>query len=189
MSQAHLLRQSLVGFALAYALACSCLAIADTAWTTWQDPNGRLVFRYPSAWTFTQMQSANEDGVRVAVGPAAFECQIWSLLRPSTAAASAEVVHNRYTQPVTDNEWIETVAALNYFRGGVSITAHSVDTSGAWPIQHVTLQSPDHVVRGSLQGRPGRELISLCLSFDGQDRSETFDAVERGLDVAPAPRQ
>jgi hypothetical protein len=185
MSKAHFPKRSPFALAFACALACSCFAFADVSWTTWRDPNGRLIFQYPSPWTFTQMQSANDDGVRVAVGPAAFECQIWSLPRPSTSTASIDEVRRRYIQPITDNEWIETVAALNYFRGGVAITAHSVDLSGPWPIQRVTLQSPEHLVRGSLQGRPGRELISLCLSFDGQDRSDAFAAIERSLDAPP----
>ncbi len=161
----------------------------EIGWSTWTDPTGQLSFQYPTGWYVNPMRSQTEGAVRVSVGAGDYECQIWSLPRANSASASPDAVRQRYSQPIEDSAWVEIVSPLREFEGGVTVEQQGVDTSGAWPVQRVRLPSPEHQARGTIQGRPGRELISLCLSFDGQDRNETFERIERSVGLpgdAPA---
>lgn len=180
-------------FALAATIAMGAMAGATNAqqsMDTFHDPQGRLTFSYPHGWTFRERPSETDGAVRVFAGSGDFECQVWSLPTPSTAHDTAEASKQRYTRPRTAKQWQDMVAPLPAFSGAeVQVTDQSVDASGAWPVERVTLHGGGQDVRGTFQGRPGLELLSLCASFDGQDRTTIFTQIEASIDggnTAPA---
>lgn len=112
-----------------------------------------------------------------------FECQVWSLPTPTTMHDSADQNQQRCTHGHTNKQWQKMVAPLHYFSGDdVRATDQSVNTAGPWAVEHVTLRGGARAVRGAFQGRPGLELLSLCASFYGQDRSATFAQIEASID-------
>lgn len=168
---------------LAMVALASAAVAQDGGWATWTDPTHQLTFRYPVGWTVRQQESQIEGAVRVFAGAGDYECQVWSLPHPASASAPAAAVRERYTPPISDSAWSEIAGGLPDFRNRLTIRQDGVDTSGSWPIQHVSLVAGDHHGRGTIQGRPGRELISICQSYDNQDRTETFAAIEKSIGV------
>jgi hypothetical protein len=171
--------------AIAAAVAIALLsgaAFAQEGFTTWIDSTGQLSFRYPMGWTARQMESQTAGAIRVFVGAGDYECQIWRLPHPQSANAPADAVRQRYTTPIAATEWGNIVGALPDFRNGATASDVTVDTSGAWPTQHATVRADDHEARVTLQGRPGLELITLCQSFDTQDRTTIFNQIAASVD-------
>jgi hypothetical protein len=165
--------------------ALAPLAASAQTSVTWSDPTGRLSFSHPSDWPVNITTSSEPGAVRVFVGPADAECQIWALPKAATASDAPDTVKQRYIRQASDRFWLETVEPLSYFRGGqVRVSNQSVNASGEWPVQHVTLTGSEHQVRGTLTGRPGVEYISLCLSFDSQDRGQIFARIENSIGPA-----
>lgn len=175
-----MLRSIIVSFFASCVLVGAAFAQADN-WSTWTDPGNQLRVDHPTAWYVHPMTSLTEGAVRVSVGAADYECQVWSLPRASSATANAEAVRARYARPISEADWTEIAGGLPEFRRGLTVTQQGVDASGAWPLQHVSLVSTEHQARGTIQGRPGRELISICLSYDGQDRTPIFERIERSI--------
>lgn len=164
-------------------IALVTAAHAQEQFTRWTHPTGQLSFEHPSTWRVSEMTSQTEGALRVLVGAADFECQIWRLPRPQTASISADEVRQRYSRPLADNKWTELVAPLREFQDAPAASNINVDTSGSWPTQHALVRSTEHEARVSIQGRPGFELISLCQSFDTQDRAAVFDQIARSVDA------
>jgi hypothetical protein len=129
------------------------------------------------------MTSQTEGALRVLVGAADFECQIWRLPIASTASQSDDQVRQRYSRALAEAKWTELVAPLREFQETPAASDISVDTTGAWPTQHAVVQSGEHQARVSIQGRPGFELIGLCQSFDDQDRSAVFNQIAASVDA------
>lgn len=155
----------------------SGVAFAQEDFTSWTDPTGALSFRYPSGWTARQQESQTPGAIRVFVGAGDYECQIWRLPHPQSANAPPDAVRQRYTTPIAVTEWTNIVGALPEFRSGATASDISVDTTGPWPTQHAVVHAGDHEARVTLQGRPGLELITLCQSFDSQDRTAIFNEI------------
>lgn len=173
---------------IAVALASIALvsaAYAQEQFTRWTHPSGQLSFEHPQGWHVNEMRSQTVGALRVLVGAADFECQIWRLPIASTASQSADQVRQRYSRALAESKWTELVAPLNEFRDAPAASDISVDTTVAWPTQHAVVRSGEHQARVSIQGRPGFELISLCQSFDAEDRRAVFDRIAGSVD-APA---
>ena len=169
--------------ASAFVLGLSALimpAAAQENFATFQSSDGRLAFRYPSTWQMHAMPTSDGD-IRVFAGSGDYECQVWAITKASSANASAGAVRQAYTNVLSAEQWTHMVEPLSMFQGGVSVGERSVDTNGAWPVQHVALSSPTNQARGTLQGRPGLELMSLCTSYDDQVRSAQFTAIENSI--------
>lgn len=173
-------------FAVSIAFAFAAFALpaqAQQTAGTFLDPGGRLTFSYPAGWTVQVLPSDNAGAVRAFAGSADFECQVWSLPTPGTADDSADVSRQRYSRPRTTAQWREMVASLPSFSGDdVQVTDQRIDEGRTWPIEHVVLHGGGQAMRGTFQGRPGLELLSLCMSFDGQDRDDVFAQIEASID-------
>ncbi|HVV32002.1 MAG TPA: hypothetical protein VHC73_02145 [Vitreimonas sp.] len=179
-------RNLLVATTAAATLASA--AYAQQSADTWRDPQGRLEVTFPHGWTVRERESKTAGAVRVFGGSGDFECQVWSLPTPETAHDTPENSKQRYARARTAEQWQNMVAPLNYFPSGqIQVSDQTVDTSGAWSVEHVTLTGGAQTVRGTFQGRPGLELLSLCASFDDQDRNATFAQIERSIDGAALP--
>lgn len=174
-------KQTAAGLVLAGALIATA-AGGQEAWSHWADPGGRLAFEYPSTWQVAPQTTQTPNSIRLYVGQADFGCQVWYLPHEQSAGKSADEVRQRYTRPLPEADWVATFASLREFRTGAAASNVSVDTSGPWPTQHAHLQAGDHAASASLQGRPGFELISLCMSYDDQDRSPTYERIVASLD-------
>ena len=159
----------------------SGMASAQEQFTRWVHPSGQLSFEHPAGWHVNEMRSQTEGALRVMVGAADFECQIWRLPRAQTATLSASEVRQRYSRALAADKWTDLVAPLPEFRDAPTASDISVDTTATWPTQHAVVRSGAHEARASIQGRPGFELISLCQSFDTQDRSAVFDQIARSV--------
>lgn len=160
-------------------------AFAQDNFTTWTDPGHRLMFRYPSDWQVTEMRSANDGAMRVYAGKGDFGCQIWLLPRSQTASWAPIRVIQHYTAPLPAGTWTQTFAGLPDLQGDLTASDIVVDSAGQWPTQHATLRAGNAEATATLQGRPGFELISLCQSFDGQDRAATFSRLGASIDIPP----
>ncbi len=164
-------------------IALAGAAVAQEQFARWTHPSRQLSFEHPAGWHVNEMRSQTEGALRVLVGAADFECQIWRLPWPQTASLSADQVRQRYARALAEDKWTELVAQLTEFRDAPAASDISVDATSAWPTQHAIVRSGAHEARASIQGRPGFELISLCQSFDDQDRSAIFDRIARSVDA------
>lgn len=158
-------------------------AFAQEQFTRWTHPSGQLSFEHPAGWHVNEMRSQTEGALRVLVGAADFECQVWRLPRPQTAALSADEIRQRYSRALAADKWTDLVAPLSEFRDAPAASGITVETTAAWPTQHAIVRSGEHEARVSIQGRVGVELISLCQSFDDQDRSSVFDQIAQSVDA------
>lgn len=173
----------MISAALLISVLLSAGAFAQEQFTRWTHPSGQLSFEHPSGWHVTEMRSHTEGALRILVGAADFECQIWRLPRPQTAALSADEVRQRYSRALAADKWTDLVAPLTEFLDARVASNISVDTSMAWPTQHAIVRSGEHEARVSIQGRPGFELISLCQSFDANERSAVFNQIAGSVDA------
>lgn len=162
------------------ALLGSGVASADT----WTDPNGRLTFEQPRGWS-TQVRRGPEGMTAIVTGTADQECQIISQPNAQTAARSPEAVR----AAVANDEQFgiaQWVGIANGWRSlfpdnSASVLSRSSETNGAWPIQRAEIQSPERLVHGALQMRPGFDIVAMCMTYSGADATSTYDAVIRSI--------
>jgi hypothetical protein len=169
--------------AILASLLLSGIAVAQEQFTRWADPAGRMSFEHPTGWHVNQMQSQTEGALRMLVGAADFECQIWRLPRSQTVAQSPDQVRQRYGRALSASVWTELVAPLREFQDAPAASDIRVDTATVWPTQHAVVRSGEHAAQVTLQGRPGFELITLCQSFDTVDRSAAFERIASSVDA------
>jgi hypothetical protein len=173
----------LIAVALLASALFSGVAFAQQQFTRWTHASGQLSFEHPAGWHVNEMRSQTEGALRVLVGAADFECQIWRLPRPSTSSQPEDQVRQHYSRALPANTWTDLVAPLSELRDAPTASEISVDTAEAWPTQHAIVRSGEHEARVSIQGRMGFELISLCQSFDTQDRSGVFDRIAGSVEA------
>jgi hypothetical protein len=173
----------LIAVVLFASVLLSGATFAQEHFTRWTHAGGQLTFEHPSGWNVNEMRSQTEGALRIMVGAANFECQIWRLPRPQTASISPDEVRQRYLRALAVDKWTDLVAPLSEFRDAPAAWDITVDTTLVWPTQHAIVRSGEHEARVSIQGRPGFELISLCQSFDTQDRSAVFDRITASVDA------
>lgn len=162
------------------------VASAQDNFATWIDPTNSLTFRYPTNWQVTPQRSANDGAIRLWVGQGDFGCQVWRLPRPQTVSWPEERIRQQYSRPLSEVTWTQTFGGLPDLRGTLIVSDISVDTATSWPTQHATLHADSGVAQATLQARIGFELISLCQSFDGQDRTSTFTEIASSIDAPGA---
>lgn len=175
-------------FALAAAAAGLGLTIAGFAYArVWTDPGGRVTFDAPSGWSIMQEQgaSATDSNSYVIAGTAAQECQVKAQANPRSAASSPSAVHRTAATSTQFDSlyWTQAAAAMPslFPDGPAEFVSHSVDTSGAWPIQRAVLRSGARTVYAALQLRPGIDLLTMCMTYDGADPVERYDAFIRSV--------
>lgn len=164
----------------AAALAMTSVASAET----WTDPNGRLTFDQPAGWS-TQVRRAPEGVTAIITGTADHECQIIAQANPQTADRTPAAVRAAVAndEQFGASQWI---SIANGWRGifpddSASVTSRSSESSGPWPIQRAELRSPERVVHGALQMRPGIDIVAMCMTYGGADAVATYDRVIRSI--------
>lgn len=169
--------------ALLISITLASAASAQEQLTRWTHPTGQLTFEHPAGWNVNEMRSETEGALRMLVGAADFECQIWRLPRAQTASSSDDEVRQRYSRALAADKWTDLVASMREFQNAPAASDIVVDTTTAWPTQHAVVRSGEHEARVSIQGRPGFELISLCQSFDAENRDSVFDRIAASVDA------
>lgn len=162
-------------------------ALAQESFATWTDPTNSLTFRYPSTWQVTPQRSQTDGATRLWVGQGDFGCQVWRLPRAQTASWPAERIRQQYSRALSESTWTQTFGGLPDLRGTLRVTDINVDTTSEWPTQHATLHTDSGLAHATLQARVGFELISLCQSFDSEDRTATFSAIAASIDASTTP--
>lgn len=164
-------------FAITVTVIIATSAAAAENFSTWTDPTGHLRFEYPSTWSLAPQRTDVPGEVRAMTGAANYECQIFLLPHPSSASATPEALHQMYSHPIAQTEWVNMIAPLGYYRLPATVSEATIDASSDWPTQHATLTGDHPPVYATLRAHPGLELISVCHSFDGVDRKELFDQI------------
>lgn len=183
--------------ALALAAVFGVVALAGPAAADpWTDPNGNLTLNAPRGWT-VRPQGMTGGSAVLAFTPSS-DCYFFGIPNPATASRSVSAVRTSSTE-LDDAAWTTALQAAPdfYSEGAVSVTSHSVDTSGFWPVQRAQFQSGSRTVYGVIQARPGFELRGFCsggdASYDailnslGHPNDQTWQA-EAEAEAAPPPQ-
>lgn len=172
--------------AVAAALVGVCVAGGASA-REWTDPAGRVKFDAPNGWTTTQErgQNAGDTFTYVISGNANNECHIIGQANNGTATASVAGVRRAGadTARFTTEFWTTTLNGIgNVFPGNsATVTSTTVETNGAWPIQRAEANSSRRPVHAAMQLRPGFDLITLCMTYDGAEPIAVYDQVIRSV--------
>lgn len=166
---------------LAMAAACVAPVASAQAARTWTDPSGALQAQLPRGYP-VQADSGSTAQVLVYVaGAADYECMIYGISRPATAATPPGDVHHSIAQPYTAVQWTQLIGSMRYFKPGSTITSSSVDTTAFWPVQRAVVNSGGDTIQAGVTVRPGRDIYTFCQSFDGRDRSAEFGQIIRNV--------
>lgn len=164
---------------LVIAAAALALTAGGAFAQPWADPAGRLTFNAPNGWPVDVAPNSTADLLHITAGTADDECQFVVFTRPTTASASADGVRRGMVTPIGEPAWLSmTQTMTRLFRAPATVQNPTVDTaSGFWPIQRATLVAGDRTVLGAMQGRPGLEIWTFCLTYAPGDRSGVFNQV------------
>ena len=180
--------------AVAAALVGVCVAGGASA-REWTDPAGRVKFDAPNGWTTTQErgQNAGDTFTYVISGNANNECHIIGQANNGTATASVAGVRRAGadTARFTTEFWTTTLNGIgNVFPGNsATVTSTTVETNGAWPIQRAEANSSRRPVHAAMQLRPGFDLITLCMTYDGAEPIAVYDQVIRSVSHPPRSKR
>lgn len=168
-------------FALALGLGLSAAGMASAA--PWTDPNGRLIFDAPAGWTTSIEQSG--DYTYVVTGTANNECHVIARPNAGTASSTPEAVRRATLNEAQFQaaQWTTIANGMNsiFRNNSANVQSRSMDTSGFWPIQRAEIQGQERLVHAALQLRPGWDLLAFCMTYDGADSVEMYDAVIRSV--------
>lgn len=174
--------------AIALAAAAAALLVGTAyAQQAWNDPARRLTFSAPAGWATSQERGQNptDTFTYVISGSANNECQFIVRQNPNTATANADVVRRQSGDATrfTNEVWTATLNSIPgvFPNNSARVISTSVETTGPWPIQRAEVQSPDRLVHAALQLRPGFDMITLCMTYDGPDRTDVYDQVIRSV--------
>lgn len=171
------------------AAAAAMIVIASTTTALaepWSDPSGRLSLNKPDGWTVNQEfgDSPTDAYTYVIIGDASNECHVMAQPNPGTAAASADAVRRANGDPArfTPDVWTQIANGVGNIFPNRSASVLSNTVEGAqWPIQRAQIQSSARTVFSSMQLRPGTDILTFCMNYDGSPRSDLFDAVIRSV--------
>jgi len=154
----------------------------------WNDPAGRLTFDAPAGWTVTQERgsAAGDTFTYVIAGTANNECQFFAFSNANTASANADLVRRQSGESARfgSDIWVRTLNGITAVFPGNSATVQSTSTETEgrfWPIQRAEATSPERPVHAALQMRPGFDIITLCMTYDGADPTALYDGVIRSV--------
>jgi hypothetical protein len=169
--------------ALAAAAVCFGLIGGVASAETWTDPAGRFTFDAPRGWV---VSSERTDGFSyVIAGTANNECQFIARPNPNTTSSPAHAARYTARQDAQFGEaqWVRLANSLNpiFPNNSAQFLSRSLDDGGPWPVQRAELQSPERLVHGGLQIRPGMDLMAFCLTYDGADPTDLYDRVIRSM--------
>jgi hypothetical protein len=171
-----------VAIAAIVGLGMTALA-GPAAARVWTDPNGRLTFDAPAGWT-VEPQEAPDFTYAMAFN-ADRECHFVAM--PSTGSSTASAARVRQAGAEEGrfpaDAWIRVANGVPPVFPGDSaqFVSQSIETSQFWPIQRAELRNAERAVHSAIQIRPGLELWTFCMTFDGPDNVSNFDAVIRSV--------
>lgn len=171
------------------AAAAAMIVIASTATAfaePWSDPSGRLSFNKPVGWTVNQEfgDSPADPYTYVITGDASNECHVMAQPNPGTLAASADAVRraNGDGARFTPEVWTQVANGVaNIFPNRSASVLTNTTEGQQWPIQRAEIQSNARVVFSSMQLRPGTDILTFCMNYEGAPRADLFDALIRSV--------
>jgi hypothetical protein len=171
----------------AVAVIALSLAFAGSASAEpWSDPSGRLSFNTPGEWTTRQEvgDAPADPYTYVITGDASNECHIMAQPNPGTAAASADAVRrandddNRFNSAL----WTQIANGVrNIFPNQSASVVSNNKEVASWPIQRAEIQSSQRLVRAAMQLRPGIDILTFCMNYEGTERPDLYDALIRSV--------
>lgn len=166
--------------ALAAAVCLGVSLAGVAAARDWTDPNGRINFTAPNGWNIDPLNSANATNVLTFDG--SHDCYIIGQPNANTTSATVERINRTLRDPFAPTSWTSVANSLSDFfpNQSAQVVSQSVDTSGFWPVQRATLQSPQGEVFGAVQSRPGIDLMAFCRALGGSSTA-MFDGVFASL--------
>lgn len=188
--------------ALTAVAVCLGLMVGVAYAAPWNDPHGRITFNAPAGWSTSASRRADQNAMTYVIsGTANNECHVLAVPNATTANNSPANVRTNSADSTrfTNEVWAQS---LNRFtdvfpNNSAQVQSTSVDTSGFWPIQRAEVQSPERIVHAAMTFRPGFEIVIMCMTYGGADRTEVYDAFIRSVghpndaawQAAPAPAQ
>lgn len=172
---------------LAAAAAVIVMAATSTAFAEpWSDPSGRVSFNKPDGWTVNQEfgDTPTDSYTYVIAGDASNECHVMAQPNPGTIAASADAVRraNADGARFTPEVWTQIANGVGNIFPNRSASVLTNTTEGAqWPIQRAEIQSSARLVYSSMQLRPGTDILTFCMNYEGAPRADLFDALIRSV--------
>ncbi len=165
--------------ALAAAAVCiGLLAGGVAAARVWNDPNGRVTFDAPNGWATSPENNASLT--YVITGNANNECHVVATPNAGTSRATAAQIRAASAEDARfgNETWTRVLNGIpTVFPGNsANVQSRSLDSSGAWPIQRAEVQGPERLVHAAMQLRPGFDIITLCMTYGGADRTDLYDA-------------
>lgn len=171
-------RLAVVAVAAAVSVMGMAAAQGQAAFKTYADPQGRFTIEHPADWPMDPLQGSNASNQGVAIGIADAECKVIALKSDLSAGKPVADVRRAYTAPVGDAVWKTKADGYNVWDRRGTVTASSVDVSGAWPVQTAQFNTSDGKPGfARMHARPGVEVWMFCSSFDNRDRKAIFDRV------------
>ncbi len=191
----------------ALALAAVAVCIGMTAGgvasaRTWNDPAGRVTFDAPSGWV-TSPDTRVDGFTYVITGNANNECHVVAFPNANTTASPPARIKQAGADPArfTAQTWATTLNQIQrvFPNNSANVQSTTVDTSQFWAIQRAEVQGPERTVHAAMTIRPGVEIVTLCMTYDGADPTSTYDTFIRSVgnpndatwqaaaEAAPAP--
>lgn len=175
--------------ALAAFAVCIGLSMGVASARPYNDPQGRVSFDNPAGWSTIVSRQVNQSQYSYLVtGTANNECQVAAIPNPATASHTPASVKTNSADSTrfTNDVW---ATSLNRFSevfpdNSAQVQSTSVDTSGFWPIQRAEVQSPERVVHAAMEFRPGFEIVVMCMTYDGPDRTDVYDTFIRSVNTS-----
>lgn len=147
------------------------------------DPNGRVIFDAPNNWS---VSNERVDGfTHIIVGVAAQECQV--LVFPSENLRDVSPRNARRTgannDQFTAQFWTTSANAVGpiFPNNSAQVQSTSRDDTGFWPIQRAEIRNADRLVHASLTLRPGLEIYSYCMTYEGADAVAPYETLSRSI--------
>lgn len=166
----------------AVALAAAAVAVAQpgpaaNALKTYTDSQNRFTFQYPGSLP-VDVNARPSQPVNIAVGAAAYECQMFVVDNLGSMGKAPGDVARAYTPAFTADAWKKAADGFALYKRQGTVQTNTVDTSKFWPVQRATLQTDEHTPAiAALQARPGVEVWQFCTAFDNQDHSAVFNQI------------
>jgi hypothetical protein len=141
------------------------------------DSTNRLTFNVPASWPVDKSSNSSAEVTQYIAGVADAECNFYVVDRPATANDNPEAWLRTNKNALTAEKWGEILKPFHIFKKGATVDSASMDSEHFWPRQKAVVSTPDGKVISAITTRPGLEIFTFCLSFDGKDRAPLFDAV------------
>lgn len=149
------------------------------------DPQGRLTFDVPNNWRVTWEQQG--DFSYAVAGVADFECHFVAMPREETAARTVAEVNRAASNQFSVETWTGLANAMTpIFQNQAAVVTQSLETDRFWPLQRAELSSAARTdlqgnIHGAVQLRPGMELWTYCMTYEGEDSAARYDAMIRSV--------